>query len=173
MRRPTMLLALLGIGSTAAAQPQAAHQNVANPRIDMAAYLKVAQEAAAHRETHRLTEAEFLKMSREPGTIVLDARSREKFDLLHIKGAINLSFPDIAIETLAQVLPDKGARVLIYCNNNFANEERAFPTKRMDASLNVSTYISLFSYGYKNVYELGPLLDVKHTALPLVPTHAR
>jgi hypothetical protein len=36
------------------------------------------------------------------------------------------------------------------------------------ASLNLSTYVSLYTYGYRNVYELGPLLDVKTTKLELV-----
>jgi hypothetical protein len=36
------------------------------------------------------------------------------------------------------------------------------------ASLNLSTYISLYSYGYRNIYELGPLLDVQTTKLELV-----
>ena len=162
-----MLLALLGIGSGGVS---AADSAVPNPRIDMPAYLKIAHEAAAQRETHRVSEAEFIRMSREAGTIVLDARSRDKFDLLHIRGAINLSFPDITVESLGRVLPDKNARILIYCNNNFTNREDAFPTKRMDASLNVSTYISLYSYGYRNVYELGPLVDAQHTRLNLEPT---
>lgn len=83
---------------------------------------------------------------------------------------IHLSFPDIAIETLARRLPDKNARILIYCNNNFVHEPEAFPTKMPSASLNVSTYISLYSYGYRNVWELGPLLDVKHTRIVLEPT---
>jgi 3-mercaptopyruvate sulfurtransferase SseA len=139
----------------------------ANPAIDMDGYLRVAQEAAAYRQTHRVTEDEFLAMSGEPGTIVLDARSAEKFALLHIKGAINLSFPDISIASLAQLLPDKNARILIYCNNNFKNEELAFPGKAARASLNLSTYIALYSYGYRNVYELAPLLDAHTTKLPL------
>jgi Rhodanese-like domain. len=46
-------------------------------------------------------------MSHEPGTVVLDARSKEKFDQLHVEGALHLSFPDIAIDTLAALLPDK------------------------------------------------------------------
>jgi hypothetical protein len=167
MRKPTMLLALLGIGAGGGA---GADSTIPNQRIDMPAYLKVAQEAAAHRETHRVSEAEFIRMSREPGTIVLDARSKEKYDLLHVRGAINLSFPDIAIESLARVLPDKNARILIYCNNNFVNEERAFPSKMPAASLNVSTYISLYTYGYRNVYELGPLLDAGKTKIPLEGT---
>src|SRR5262249_13159745 len=65
-----------------------------NPAIDMAGYLGVSMAAATHRETRRVSEAEFIRMSREPGTVVLDARSRQKFDELHVKGAINLSFPD-------------------------------------------------------------------------------
>ena len=161
-----MLLALLGFGSGVAS----ADSTIPNPQIDMAAYLKIAREAAEHRESHRVTEAQFIKMAGEPNTIVLDARSREKFDLLHIRGAINLSFPDIAIESLAKRLPDKNVRILIYCNNNFTHEQEAFPSKAPAASLNVSTYISLYSYGYKNVYELGPLLDVNHTRLTLEPT---
>jgi len=104
-------------------------------------------------------------MSREPGTVVLDARSREKYDELHIKGAVSLSFPDITVASLATLLPDKTARILIYCNNNFRGAERPFPTKRADASLNISTYISLYSYGYRNVYELGPLLDIAASKL--------
>ena len=140
-------------------------RDIPNPAIDMDGYLKTAKEAAQHRESHRLTEDEFIRISREPGTIVLDARSREKFNELHINGAINLSFPDITVESLNRVLPDKNARILIYCNNNFTGAEQAFPTKRITASLNLSTYISLYTYGYRNVYELGPLLDIKKTKL--------
>ena len=139
--------------------------SIANPAIDMTGYLAVAEKAAQHRESRRLTEDEFIRMSREPGTIVLDARSREKYDEMHIKGAINLSFPDIAVESLAQLIPDRKTRILIYCNNNFVNAEDAFPAKIARASLNLSTYIALFSYGYENVYELGPLVDVERTAL--------
>jgi len=140
---------------------------IANPAIDMDGYLRVATEAAAYRQSHRVTEDEFIRMSQESGTIVLDARSREKYDLLHVKGAMNLSFPDISIATLAQLLPDRNTRILIYCNNNFKNEELAFPGKAARASLNLSTYIALYSYGYRNVYELGPLLDIHATKLPL------
>jgi rhodanese-like protein len=159
-----LVLAVLGTIHFVGAQKKPA---ISNPNIDMQGYLKVASEAAAYRESRRLTEEEFLHMSREPGTVVLDARSREKYDLLHIKGAINLSFPDITVESLGRTLPEKNARILIYCNNNFVGEEKAFPTKAPTASLNLSTYISLYSYGYRDVYELGPLLDVKTSKLEL------
>lgn len=140
-----------------------------NTNIDMIGYLKIAQEAAVYRESHRVTESEFIRLSKETEAIVLDARSREMFSLLHIKGAINLSFPDISVESLARMLPDKGQRILIYCNNNFQNSPRAFQLKSPNASLNLSTYVALYSYGYTNVCELGPLLDVKTTKIEFEP----
>jgi hypothetical protein len=145
---------------------------IKNPAIDMRGFLKVSREAALHRDSRRVTEDEFLRMRREPGTIVLDARSRQKFDLLHVDGAINLSFSDIAVESLRRTIPDKSTRILIYCNNNFRNAEVPFPTKMATASLNLSTYIALYNYGYRNVYELGPQIDPKDSKLPLVPTHS-
>ena len=160
-----LTLIMLSLVSVAGAQKKAA---IANPAIDMQGYLKAASEAAKYREPRRLTEDEFIRMSREPGTIILDARSREKYNQLHIKEAINLSFPDITVDSLKHTLPDQNTRILIYCNNNFIGAEEAFPTKIKIASLNLSTYIALYSYGYRNVYELGPLLDVKTSKLEFV-----
>jgi len=104
-------------------------------------------------------------MSREPGTIVLDARSRQRFDELHVKGAIHLSFPDITIESLGKAIPDRKTRILIYCNNNFRNAEGPFPSKLPSASLNLSTYVALYNYGYHNVYELADTLDLSASKL--------
>lgn len=163
----TALVATIAVAGLA---PIALTQRVelTNPAIDMDGFLKVSLEAARHRASRRLTEEQFLRMAAEPGTIVLDARSQARYDELHVKGAINLSFPDITIESLARVIPDKTTRVLIYCNNNFANAESPFPSKLPTASLNLSTYVSLYDYGYRNVYELGPLVDLKDSKLPFV-----
>lgn len=162
--RPLLLTALLLTLDVTAADRAA----IVNPAIDMSGYLAVSREAAAWREPRRLTEDAFIRMSREPGTIILDARSKEKYDELHVKGALHLSFPDISIESLERLLPDKNARILIYCNNNFANAPSAFASKSPQASLNLSTYISLYSYGYRNVYELGPLLDIRKSKIEFV-----
>jgi len=157
---PTAALALACVAPAFAAEP------IPNPAIDMKAHLEQSQQAAVHRESHRVSEAEFLRMMGEPGTVVLDARSREKFDELHVRGALHLSFPDITVESLYRLIPDRGTRILIYCNNNFANAEGPFPRKIASASLNLSTYIALWSYGYRNVYELGPLIDLERSILP-------
>lgn len=139
-----------------------------NPKIDMEKFLELTREAAGHRASRRLTEDQFLRMSREAGTIVLDARSREKYEELHVRGAVNLSFPDFNAVSLARLIPSKETRILIYCNNNFEGNESAFATKAPPASLNLSTYVALYTYGYRNVYELEPLLDVRTTKLELV-----
>jgi phage shock protein E len=164
MRVALAALVVAALATSATAQLR----QIPNAGIDMPGFLTVAAEAARHRETRRLTEAEFLRMAAEPGTIVLDARSAEKYALLHVKGSINLSFPDITIDSLARTIPSKATRVLIYCNNNFREAEQPFPSKLPSASLNLSTYISLYTYGYQNVYELGPQVDLAKSILPFV-----
>jgi phage shock protein E len=154
----------VGIG----AEPQRSNAPPANPAIDMEGYLRVSLEAAKHRESRRISEDEFIRMSLDTSTIILDARSKEKYDMLHVKGAIHLNFSDITIESLKQLIPNKETRILIYCNNNFRNAEKPFPSKMPTASLNLSTFIALYNYGYRNVYELGPLADLKDSKLPFV-----
>jgi hypothetical protein len=137
----------------------------ANPAIDMNRFLEIAGEAARYRESRRISEAEFIRLSRQPGTIVLDARSTEKYDELHVRGAIHLSFPDITAASLRAAIPDSNACVLIYCNNNFTGALGPFPTKLPAASLNLSTFIALYTYGYRNLYELGPQIDIRDSKL--------
>jgi phage shock protein E len=143
-----------------------------NPLIDFAGHRCSVAAVEKLREHRRITEKDFLRMAGEPGTIVLDARSSDMFQRLHIAGAINLSFPDFTAETLARAIPAKTTRVLIYCNNNFTGSPLAFPSKQISVALNLSTFVALHAYGYVNVYELGPLLDVETTVLPLVGTDA-
>jgi phage shock protein E len=142
-----------------------AADKIPNPLIDYDAFQKNVARVAELREQRRVTEAEFIRMAAEPGTVVLDARSAGKFAMLHVKGARNLSLPDITEEELAKLIPSKTTRILIYCNNNFLNAPEPFPTKALPASLNVYTFNVLHSYGYENVYELGPLLDIRETKL--------
>jgi hypothetical protein len=153
-------LALVAAGALAA-------QSVPdNPAIDMPEFLRLAHEAAELRQVRRLTEEQFLERMAVPGTIVLDARSRDKYELLHVAGAVNLPFTDITVESLARLVPDRSTPILIYCNNNFAEAEAAFPEKRASAALNLSTYVTLHSYGYENVWELGPQVELAKSKLP-------
>jgi hypothetical protein len=167
------LALMVTLGTLATAMAGDAKLPPANPAINMTAHIKLTENAAKHRETRRLSEEDFLKMSQEPGVIVLDARSKDKYDRLHIEGAINLSFPDLDINSLAKAIPNKKATILIYCNNNFLGALLAFAPKSAPVSLNLSTYTTLFGYGYENVYELAPLLDVNTTKLPFAGTDAK
>jgi hypothetical protein len=145
--------------------PAAEQSSIPNRMIDYQGFLENAATVGKLRDKHRVTEEEFIRMAKEPGTIVFDARSDAKFAMFHIKGAKHLSLPDVTAEELAKVIPEKSARVLIYCNNNFVNEPTALPAKAVTASLNLYTFNTLYSYGYTNVYELGPVIDVGHSAL--------
>lgn len=139
-----------------------------NPLIDYDGFQRNVAEVAELRESRRISEEEFIRMAADPHTVILDARSAEMFRLLHVKGARNLSLPDMTAAELAKVIPSKSTRVLIYCNNNFENEPRAFATKIARASLNMYTMNVLYSYGYTNVYELAPLIDIRTAKLQFV-----
>lgn len=141
-------------------------QEIPNRLIDYDGFAAQVAEVGLARERRRVGEQDFLRMAREPGTVVLDARSAAMFARLHVAGARNLSLPDITAEELARIAPDKSTRILIYCNNNFVNAPGAFPTKAVTASLNIYTFNVLHSYGYDNVYELGPVLDVRGSTIP-------
>src|SRR5258707_14468448 len=98
MKRQLLLaLTILCVVPIACAQRKS---GIANPAIDMQGYLRVAGEAAEHRKSRRLSEGDFIRMSREPGTVILDGGSPEKNHELHIKGAVNLSFPHIKVYSL-------------------------------------------------------------------------
>jgi rhodanese-related sulfurtransferase len=137
-----------------------------NPKVDMPTFLRDANAAAIHRTDRVISQEKFLEMAAEKGTIVLDARSADKFAMLHVKGAINLPFTDFSEKSLAKVFPDKNARILIYCNNNFDNAPVAMVGKAGGAALNLSTLVSLRTYGYTNVYELGGYIDVNQSKIP-------
>ena len=143
-----------------------AQTQITNRLIDYRAFLSNAQEVAATLEARRLTEDQFLQMMSEPGVVLLDARSARMFNLRHLRGAVNLSFPDFTAAELSKIIPTKDTKVLIYCNNNFLGSPASFPAKAPAASLNLSTFVTLATYGYKNIYELGPLIDVRASKLP-------
>lgn len=138
-----------------------------NPLIDHDGFLRLAESLRKTREDNRISEADFIRMAAEPGTVVLDARTRDKFDNVHIKGAVHLAFTDFTGDSLQKAIPDKATRILIYCNNNFKNDPVNFASKAVVVSLNSQTFVNLHAYGYKNVKELGPLLDVQTTKIPL------
>lgn len=157
------LLFLLSASLLSAAEPP-------NPIIDYDGFVALTKDVAELRESSRISEEQFLKFAAEPDTVILDTRSREKFEKLHIKGAVHLNFSDFGEESLGKLIPKKTTRVLIYCNNNFLGEPELFFSKGAPLALNIPTFINLRGYGYTNVFELGPLLEMKDTKIPFSGT---
>ena len=51
--------------------------------------------------------------------------------------------------------------ILIYCNNNFRNNEAPVLLKVRSLALNIQTFINLVGYGYPNVRELDEMIDFR------------
>jgi rhodanese-related sulfurtransferase len=136
-------------------------------------------------ETHRASRLvdlnTFMKMSKDPEAIILDSRSTFRFERIHVKGARHLAFTDYTQDNLQKVIPSFETKILIYCNNNFDGNQKDFASKialprpkpgnavatqfaaqakPIMMALNIPTYINLYGYGYRNVYELNELVNV-------------
>ena len=154
--RNSVILGLLaiatfvGIGLSASAQDAPG-----SAEIDFAGFMDLGDEVFELRESRLLSLDAFNDMAAAPNTIILDARSRYAFELGHIEGAVNLPFSDFTDEKLAELIPNKETRILIYCNNNFSDDAEPIPLKRVSLALNIPTFINLYGYGYENIYELG------------------
>src|SRR6476646_5584861 len=121
---------------TLVAAPVCAQEAIPNRLIDYDKFKEIVIQSSEERESRRLTEAQFIAMMKEPGIVLLDARSESRYNLRHIKGAINLPFTEFTEKSLAAVIPRKDTKVLIYCNNNFEGSPTAFAAKAPAASLN-------------------------------------
>ncbi len=138
-------------------------------KVDFDAYEKLVSEVKEHRKSHLVNLESFLKMAKEPNVIIIDTRSDAMYKSKHIKGAVHLNFSDFTQKNLARIIKSKNTKILIYCNNNIDKDEDNFPTKAyvpavsnekaLTLALNIPTYINLYGYGYKNVYELDELVS--------------
>jgi hypothetical protein len=154
-------------------------------------FKELVSEVESHRKNHLLSFDNFLKMSKETNVVILDARSNFRFQRKHIKGAINLSFTDFTQKNISNLIPDKNTRILIYCNNNFSGDQVDFETKMsippsltssnqilseqkpIMLALNIPTYINLYGYGYKNIYELDELVNINDTRISFEGTEVK
>lgn len=156
------------------------------PYVNYEFFENLVKEVKPYRAERLIEFDQFLEMGKDKNTLILDARSREKYNELHIKGAINLPFAEFTQQSLDALIPSPETRILIYCNNNFAQDNSAFeiamtskyvspsslgkkdnsskeegllmPKSDLSLALNIPTFINLYGYGYKNVYELEEML---------------
>ncbi len=134
-------------------------------QINYQGFQGLTAEVEDYRAGRLVNLVEFQRMAREPNTVILDARSADAYAEGHIDGAINLPFTDFTDQSLRAALRDPNVRVLIYCNNNFSNNARPVVLKRVELALNIQTFINLYGYGYRNVYELGDVVDFNDPAV--------
>lgn len=168
---------VLLIANVAVAQDK----NFPQAKVSFEDFKSLVAEVESHRAERLIDLDTFLKMSKQPGAIILDTRSTFRYERIHVKGALHLSFTDFTQDNLEKVIPAFETTILIYCNNNFEGNQTDFASKiampvsqREDAlseqfkaqskplmmALNIPTYINLYGYGYRNVYELNELVQV-------------
>lgn len=164
-----LLLAIVAV-ATERSYPQA--------KVSFDDFKHLVTEVEAHRAERLVDLDTFLRMSKEPGVVILDSRSAMRFERIHLNGARHLNFSDFTQENLRNVIPSLDTTVLIYCNNNFDGNQIDFPSKVVASprtqlanefrsqdkplmmALNIPTYVNLYGYGYRNVYELHELVNV-------------
>ena len=130
-------------------------------------------------KSHQLSEEEFIRASREPGTVVLDASEPETYRLMHVEGAINLAHGAMNAGTLGRVLPNENTRVLIYENTNYRAAENQRRARKLTGERgqppvgewsgeNLATYQTLRRYGYRRIDALASYIRVDQGSLPQV-----
>lgn len=150
---------ILIAAATATATAVAAPVPATAREVDYAGFEQLTRTVRPERDKRRVSLNRFNTMAASGRAIILDARSATAFAEGHIEGAINLPLTDFTAEALTAALPDRSRPILIYCNNNFRNNRRPVVLKAAPVSLNIQTFINLSAYGYKNVYELGEIVD--------------
>jgi phage shock protein E len=131
----------------------------ANPQIDYPGFVRLTTDVEAYRRERLVDWAGFAAAARERGALILDARSAGAFAAGHIEGAVNLPFTDFTAQSLKRTIGRTDRPILIYCNNNFSNNESPVQLKSVRVALNIQTFINLVGYGYRNVRELNDVVD--------------
>ena len=138
--------------------------------VDFDAFENLTKEVREYRKQRLIDWATFTEYSKEKNSLILDTRSKAMYDKKHLKGAIHLNFSDFTQDNLATIIPSYTTRILIYCNNNIENDPVSFAskivlpkeknqTKSISLALNIPTFITLYGYGYQNIYELSELIS--------------
>ncbi len=85
-------------------------------------------------------------MSKDSDFVLIDVRRPDEFEAGHIPGAVQLTNETMTVENTLAVLPDKNQTIYVYCRSG--RRSKLASQKLVD-------------YGYKNVIEIGGILDYK------------
>lgn len=86
-----------------------------------------------------ISQDEAVQMMKDDNAVILDVRTIDEYNELHIRGAICIPV-DTIDESISDFLPDTGQVILVYCRSG--NRSRQASEK-------------LAALGYTNVYEFG------------------
>lgn len=103
----------------------------------------------------------FVQMNSEANTVILDTRSREAFATGHIYGAVNIPLSEMSLLNIADAVHDRETRILIYGDENIAENSDYSDYEISNLPINLLTYISLHRYGYYELFELGEKTSYK------------
>jgi len=122
----------------------------------------------------RMKAIEYLDFFGQVYHMPLEVRRKRSFDLMERFGlsfALKKTLGEYSkgmkqkLALVRAMLHDPDVRILIYCNNNFSNNAQPVILKRVELALNIQTFINLYGYGYRNVYELGDVVDFNDPAV--------
>ena len=91
------------------------------------------------------TEKAYQALTEDDGIVLIDVRNADEYKSGHIRNSINVPLADIS--SLPGIVPDKGARVFVYCLSG-ARSARA-----CDA---------LDKMGYKDLTNIGGIMSWTH-----------
>lgn len=89
--------------------------------------------------TH-ISQEEAREMMDTQEVLVLDVREQDEYDSGHIPDAVLLPVGTITEDTAAEIIPEKGATVLVYCRSGNRSKTAAQ---------------ALVDLGYTRIYEFG------------------
>ena len=136
-----------------------------NSQIDFQAFVELAKEVQASHEMRQISVDTFVAYSEDDSTIILDSRSEMAYKLCHFERAKHLGFSDFSATNLESIIESKDTRILIFCNNNFAEDCYPFTSTLPSLALSIPTYLSLYAHGYKNIYMLKDEVSVEDEPL--------
>jgi len=168
MKNIVLLLFAVSQISSSQITPEIKLDLTPSSKVSFDDFKALVNEVEVHRAERLIKLNDFLAMSEQENVVILDTRSDSRYNRKHIKGAIHLDFTDFTQENLFKLISDRTTKILIYCNNNIDNDPIDFATKMvlpakensLALALNIPTYINLYGYGYRNVYELSELVDI-------------
>jgi hypothetical protein len=110
-------------------QTVSAKGNYPKALVDYDDFKNLVAEVEKQRSENLVSLDDFLKMSKEDNVIILDSRSDSRYNRKHIKGAVHIDFTDFTQENLLKLIPELNTKILIYCNNNFVEDQVDFASK--------------------------------------------